>query len=68
MLSGGDDYELAFTAPASRHADIEALSATFRLALTCIGTIVAGASGEIELTDAAGRPVEIGRRGYDHFI
>lgn len=67
LLSGGDDYELAFTAPASRHADIEALSATFQLVLTCIGTIVAGAPGEIELTDAAGRPVEIGPRGYDHF-
>jgi len=67
LLSGGDDYELAFTAPAARHADIEALAAALGLPLACIGRITAGAAGAIDLRDAAGRAVEIEHRGYDHF-
>jgi len=41
-LSGGDDYELVFTAPAMNHADILALSEQLSLPLTCIGRTEAG--------------------------
>lgn len=68
LLSGGDDYELAFTAPAGRHADIEALAGKFGLALTCIGSVADGSPGAIDLRDAEGRPVAVGSRGYDHFL
>lgn len=68
LLSGGDDYELVFTLPAARHAEIEALATTLQLALTSIGTIAAGGAGTIDLRDPAGRPVEIEHRGYDHFM
>lgn len=66
-LAGGDDYELVFTAPAARHAEIEALAATLQLALTCIGTVTDGKAGDIDLRDAQGRVISVAKRGYDHF-
>lgn len=66
-LAGGDDYELLFTSPPSRHADVAALSASLSLALTCIGNVEAGEAGQIDLRDADGQPIEIGHPGYDHF-
>ena len=58
ILSGGDDYELLFTAPAARRRDVEALGAIR------IGEIVAGR--ELAIVDAAGRPVPH-QGGFDHF-
>jgi thiamine-monophosphate kinase len=66
-LSGGDDYELVFTAPAMNHADILALSEQLSLPLTCIGRTEAGPAGQMAIYDAAGRPVEVTQRGFDHF-
>ena len=65
--AGGDDYELLFTVPAARHAEVDALGATLRLALTCIGSIEAGAPGALRLLDAAGNALPAAQRGYDHF-
>jgi thiamine-monophosphate kinase len=67
LLSGGDDYELAFTAPAAHHSMISALGDTLQLALTYIGTIEAGRPGSIDLRDATGQPIAIEQHGYDHF-
>lgn len=67
LLAGGDDYELAFSAPPARRKDIEALSARLGLPLTRIGSLRTGTAGEIALLDAEGRPMSSGRRGYDHF-
>jgi thiamine-monophosphate kinase len=66
-LTGGDDYELAFTAPAPRHGQIEALSARLALPLTCLGKIEAGMPGQLTVLDTRGAPIEIARLGYDHF-
>lgn len=66
-LSGGDDYELVFTVPATRHADIVALAESLALPLTCLGIIAAGMPGALTVLDATGEPLEIARRGYDHF-
>lgn len=66
-LSGGDDYELVFTAPAMYHAQIVQLSHELGLPLNCIGKTEAGPAGQLSVFDAAGRPVEIAQRGYDHF-
>lgn len=66
-LAGGDDYELLFTAPPAHHAEIASLGGALALPLTCIGTIVAGTAGQLAVLDGAGNPVEIVRRGYDHF-
>lgn len=59
-LSGGDDYELCFTAPAARRADV--LGIGEQLPLTRIGRIVAGQG----ICDGAGNPINF-EGGYDHF-
>ncbi len=66
-LAGGDDYELVFTAPASRHAEVGAIAANISLALTCIGAVDSNESGALTVLDAEGQPVDTARRGYDHF-
>jgi thiamine-monophosphate kinase len=65
VLSGGDDYELLFTAPRAHRAELEALAAELKLALTPIGTIAAGAA-RLAVVDARGAPVGH-RGGFDHF-
>jgi thiamine-monophosphate kinase len=65
VLSGGDDYELCFTAPGARHAELLGIAARLKLPLTCIGRIVAGLSCLVH--DAAGNPLNIEHSGYDHF-
>lgn len=67
QLAGGDDFELAFTAAVEHHERLKALSAELSLALTHIGTITNEAGGTLRLLDAAGHPMRVGRRGYDHF-
>ncbi len=62
-LSGGDDYELLFTAPPARRADIERIGAGLDLAITCIGRITDTPGLRIVATD--GRVGTAG--GYDHF-
>jgi thiamine-monophosphate kinase len=64
VLSGGDDYELAFTAPRAQRAEIESLAAELKLALTRIGTIEAGSG--LSVLDARGEPIAH-RGGFDHF-
>ena len=39
-LSGGEDYELCFTVPANKKAEIEKLSQLLNVPCTCIGKIV----------------------------
>lgn len=64
-LSGGDDYELCFTAPVARHSDLQNISARLKLPLTCIGKIVAGSGCVVH--DAAGNPIHMETSGYEHF-
>ena len=65
QASGGDDYELCFTAPADAGADIDAVSARLGLQITRIGRIVAGEG--VHPVDAKSQPWSSPRRGYDHF-
>jgi len=58
VLSGGDDYELLFTAPAGRRTHVAALGATR------IGEVQAGR--DLEIVDAQGKPVPY-EAGFDHF-
>ena len=69
LLSGGDDYELCFTAPPARRAAVLRASARVRVPVTCIGRIIrapAGALG-VAVIDGDGLPVRIAQRGFDHF-
>lgn len=65
ILSGGDDYELCFAAPAARRAELAEIAARLGLPLTRIGKIVAGHGCVVR--DAAGNPLDIEAGGYDHF-
>ena len=65
VLAGGDDYELCFTAGATRHTDIEKISKQLNLPLTCIGRIQAGTGCIVRAAD--GKEMTIKETGYDHF-
>jgi thiamine-monophosphate kinase len=64
-LTGGDDYELCFTAPAARRAEMLAICERIGLPLAQIGLIRAGAG--VEVRDARDAAIELGVRGFDHF-
>jgi thiamine-monophosphate kinase len=66
LLAGGDDYELVFTAGTDKRAAVEAAGRAAGVPVTRIGSIVAGAQA-VRLLDRAGRPLDVGRRGFDHF-
>ncbi len=61
----GDDYELCFTVPGSRTADVVALSEELRMDLTLIGTTVEDEG--ITCVDAAGKPSAVEPHGFRHF-
>ena len=63
-LSGGEDYELLFTA---RHEVIEAVRSAISCPVTVIGQIVADKASKIALVDKKGNPVSLPRAGWDHF-
>lgn len=63
--TGGDDYELCFTAPASADAALAALGAALECRLSCIGEVLVGSG--VLLLDGAGRGITYGRTGYRHF-
>lgn len=65
VLSGGDDYELLFTAAAQQEAAIRALEQRCEMSLSPIGRIVGGPAGQISFRGGDGVPPT--RRGYDHF-
>jgi len=65
LLAGGDDYELCFTAPPSRHDEVMAVSRRLELPLTAIGVIREGQG--LRLLDAQGKDMPIGAMGFDHF-
>ena len=69
LLSGGDDYELCFTASPARRAAVLRAGARARVPVTRIGRIVhapAGAVG-VAVIDGDGLPLRVAQRGFDHF-
>ena len=63
QATGGDDYELAFTAPPALRAAVEALDG---VPVARIGQVRAGTPGVLA-RDGQGRPWEPGRAGFEHF-
>lgn len=64
LLGGGDDYELLFTAPATRSAELAAVAQALRCPLTRIGRIIPGSGVQAGPLDA---PHPLDMPGYDHF-
>lgn len=66
LLSGGDDYELLFAAPASARPALTELSTSLGLPLHRIGQIT-GQAGVCLLREPDGTLAPAGASGYDHF-
>lgn len=66
LLSGGDDYELCFTAPETRRNEIQALSRELAIPLTRIGKMLQGKG--LSIVNSAGTVIEHTKKGYDHFL
>jgi thiamine-monophosphate kinase len=64
-LSGGDDYELVFTAPAARRTELAAAAAQAATPITRIGRIEAQPG--LRLLDAQGQVLPLALQSFDHF-
>lgn len=65
LLSGGDDYELAFTVPKAKCDEVLKLAARIKLDLTPIGEVQAGKT--VALRDHNGDEIRIDSGGWSHF-
>ncbi len=65
VLSGGDDYELCFTAPADRRRQVEDAAAACGIAVTRIGRIDAEAG--LRLQDGNTPAQALRQSSFDHF-
>jgi len=63
-LSGGEDYELLFTAP---EAIIKKVQPELDIPVTIIGEITAPRPGQVSLVDGAGKPFSLEHKGWRHF-
>jgi len=65
VFAGGDDYELAFTAPASARDAVQAAAQRTATPVTHVGSIEAAPG--LRLLDASGQPAARNFGGFDHF-
>lgn len=65
VLTGGDDYELLFTAPPGRRADVETAARRAQTRVTRIGAIEPGAG--LWLQSASGVREPVRATSFDHF-
>lgn len=65
VLTGGDDYELLFTAPPEADSAVRRASEAAHCPVTCVGRIVEGTA--VRVLDAEGRPIALRRLGFTHF-
>lgn len=65
LLSGGDDYELAFTAPAERRDDVISAGESAGVRVTRIGSVEEGSG--LRFVDGGGRPQAHETASFDHF-
>jgi len=63
-LSGGEDYELLFTASAEV---IDKVRTAASCPITVIGEIIADKPGEVTLVDSKGNPFNLRKAGWEHF-
>ncbi|MCF8471044.1 MAG: thiamine-phosphate kinase [Parvibaculum sp.] len=66
VVSGGDDYEILFTAAAAERDAIAAIVRETGISATQIG-VVTGESGGVALIAPSGEPVPLKQLGYRHF-
>jgi thiamine-monophosphate kinase len=64
-LSGGDDYELLFTAPKKHRLTIEKIAKKTKTATSIIGVITKNTS--LKVIDQKGKSILFNPKGFDHF-
>jgi thiamine-monophosphate kinase len=69
VLSGGDDYELLFTAPANQRQAVLDAAASVGVAVTAIGrmTECEGVVPALHFCNDAGQIIQYSGKGYQHF-
>jgi thiamine-monophosphate kinase len=70
VLTGGDDYEILFTAPPGAMNELAELSRTVDVPITPIGRMQSASVGkdrQITVLDASGEPLAFNRSGWTHF-
>lgn len=65
LLAGGDDYELCFTAPVERRAEVIALAKRVGATVTRIGAITAEPG--LRVRGVSGELIMLEEQGFDHF-
>ncbi|MES1986537.1 MAG: thiamine-phosphate kinase [Pseudomonadota bacterium] len=65
VLAGGDDYELCFTAPKEKHAEIVKISEMTKLQLSCIGHVTNNTG--LTLYGLDNEILNMKETGFDHF-
>ena len=65
-LTGGDDYELCFTAPESMRHQLLRIAADVNITLTRIGRMQHG-EPRVTVLDARGEEIKMASAGFDHF-
>lgn len=67
ILTGGDDYELLFTAPSSAEGRIQEIGGDLGVQVTEIGVVVASSGGApVRVKGPGGRELSFSRTGYTH--
>jgi thiamine-monophosphate kinase len=64
-LSGGEDYELLFTAPREKRDNIKHISNTLNIEVAEIGYVTSNLP--VRVMDSGGREIERHKRGFIHF-
>jgi len=70
VLTGGDDYEILFTAPSEAVNELAELSRTLDVSITAIGRMRSpsiGKQGQITVLGESGEPLIFDRSGWTHF-
>lgn len=65
-LSGGEDYELLFTASPKKRTKISSISRSLNIPITCVGQILYEKEG-VQLIGRDSKEIPLNRLGFDHF-
>src|SRR5262249_54698190 len=66
LIAGGDDYEILCTVPEGSSGGLEAAAREAGIAVTAIGTVMAGGGGA-PLLFPRGREIALARQSWSHF-
>jgi len=69
LLTGGDDYELCFTAAPAKRAAVERAALRALVKVTRIGRVIRAPAGvrSVVVVDRDGLPLRLKQKGFDHF-